>query len=375
MASKSIFTVPYAYSAELRRRGRRNPETMLLRGTLPVEIVELSGKEAPIRLRARLKHETTRATEMVLRHDGSSYLRPVLASDRKSPKHFSRADLDEMLSLLGSAPALPIDGPHAWLTQGSSRFMEMSAGRPVGPAALDIPTTDEIAPEVKDWMSSADAEAVAQRETAMEADQYVLVGDILHRRTRAPMLAWINSGSWSDTGPQQDPPTPLLLDAVDFENGTSSHKGSGAWWHWWPISQAEAFMAFHPDGGWTLDVHAPLETDFGADVVKVGRTVLQRIDHYLPDALRHLSDDGLDHYRSYRRARLDGLSGDAKAMIAAVDAAMAMAQDSGFAARNSSLDTLASVVTKELPHWDALLRSAGFALDRRDEDAVAALTG
>lgn len=379
MPSQALFNVPYAYETSLVRRRHRIAERIWLRSSMHVQILELDGREAPVRLMATLEQGRHDSKRIALRHDGKSYLRPAVlypASGRKPATCFTRANLEKMLTLLGSEPTFRFDAPKAWLTRDNSRFTVLKFGSPAGPPALEIKTVDDVAGDVREWLSSADDAARAQRAAVAEADEYVLVDGILHRRTAAPMLAWINFRSTHDKEPgtEKPPHHPELLDAAEFAEFTVDKNAEGAWWNWWPVSAAPGFIAM-VQGTWKLKVEAPLETDHGADLVRVGRTVMPRVDHYLSGAVEHLSDAGLDHFRTYRANRARGLagSGDATALVAAMEAARELARDPGFVSGERSVKIVSDVVNSELPHWDELLRSFGLGMGRRDEEAMLAL--
>jgi hypothetical protein len=208
------------------------------------------------------------------------------ASKQKPAVYFTRANLEEMFELDGCASPSRLDVPKAWLTMDDPRFEDGLWSRPVGPPVNEIKTVDEMV-DVKNWLSSAEDAAKARRAAVAEADEYVLVDGNLHRRTAAPMLAWFSFRPIRDPE-ADDGEMPMLVDAAEFVELTADKDAEGAWWNWWLVSASSGSIGMAHGSDWKIEVEAPLETDRVADPIRVARTVIPRIDHYLSDAVEHL---------------------------------------------------------------------------------------
>lgn len=355
----------------------------MLRDAMPVEILELTAEEAPVKLTAKLSRNQHPATTMTLRHDGTSYLRPVMTviffdprSSVAIPK-FERLHFEAMLALTGSAPPTSINAPKSWLTRDNARDIKLPDPRTMPMRADEFPTAESIAPEVRTWVSTDAAEA--QREVVLEAENYVLVDGHLHCRTTAPVLCWIRSNRWNKKleelgihGGSAAIPTAMLFDGAEREDFEKQLEGVA---EWWPLSCASDFINLVPDTDFRLDVDAPLETDHANGILAIGRLLLRWVDHYSGGAVMHLSDAGLDLYKDYRRQRDLALEGDADAMVAAMETARAMSTDKGMVpGRDPSVGLFTSCIRNRLPHWDALMRSTGRALAQVDDDAMMRMT-
>lgn len=358
MPTRTAMEASFTYRATvLRYNARTTTQTRLLRETVPVEILELSQDEAPLSLFAELKRRgSPDASRIVLRHDGRSYLRPVVwpPGSEHAGLPFETDDLREMLDMSGAPTLDPIDAPTTWLTKDTAVRRGYPHPRTVPPA-----THEDRVPVRSDRESAREA-ALA------EADGFVLVGGELYRRTAAPVLCWEHPPTPEGEVPAR-PPVPILADAA-LRTSMRTELGTRA--KWWPISCAPRFLDLIEGADWELTVEAPLETDHSTGIAEIGEAYLPYVDDAVDHALGALSDAGLEFYKDYRRQRL--LAGDADAAVLAMEAARAMAADIDRSGDpDARLANLSTTVAGLLPHWDALLDATGRAvLDRRDEVAL-----
>lgn len=371
MPSARIFQIPFWFHANAVQRKRRNAEKFLLRGSFPFEMPMLSGNEAPMRLRARLRFpgHPSADNDIALRHDGVSYLRAVDEMPREPGAERPPFTEDDFLAMLEwrDTPWPAIYGENdklkAILTTSTEQlsWWENAVTR-VRRRPAELQTVAEASPSIREWEWSN--EDKARQEALHEIAGFVFVDGHLHRRVGLP-LAYLSSNGY-----------PHIVHADEIDNSsrlasTSKHR-VGITDCVMPITCAPVMKELSCQPGAasiSCDVDAPLESDPRSALAFSIAFAAPDCAKYLAHALEDMTADGMRAYRTFRDLYPRVLDRDYDSCIDALKAMHEIVDGPSFAEAQCT-DAMRARLRPKLYFLDTLARSSGLIMDRADEEAL-----
>ena len=324
MPGSRIFDIPFSYQVMAIPIRGRVARRKLLRGSTPAAIATLTSEEAPVSLKATLTLENNLSAtrNLVLRHDGVSYLRAV----EDLPRHAGgerrpfTADKFERMLRWEEDPWSPEygdqDRPEFFLTTRSRELREPGlqgyepAHRHLMPdhvLSLDFGAT------VRKWQQ--DGETAARLAAVRSAAEFVFVDDFLYRRVGPPVAAASKSAY------------PTLLHSDQMETYL---RGQGPEANLVAIQHA-AVLSQLPRGPnvarYHFDVWSPLETDVSAALSFTVKSLAPQLKPAIESAVPEMSLAGMTAFRAWRANYHDALEGRIDACLAAMEALRLMAYD------------------------------------------------
>lgn len=365
-----LIDIPYWYDAKVIRHRCRVEDMAMLRTTVPYQMPHLAAAEAPPALTIRILYEDQAhkpSFDLTWLSDGVSYLRPLQVHLGDAPGHtFDYCSAGTPMTLEHFRAILTFqDGidfsraefPQRWMFDRNPRFSGVKfKGRRVdriAPAEVDTPA--DYATIVKRWISSD--EDLGAAEALRDAQRYVLVDGIVHRRVPVPF--WTVSG------------IPSLGHGETFTGNDATLM--------WPIALTDDFDSFitsRPGRQYMLEAEAEYHQppDLKADLARLGDLVLTGLWKQITQAMPHLGDENLDRYKAVRRLSKTAATSfdDCATAMAMLEA---MLHDSGWeAAMKYPSDKIRVPVSRQVSHWKRLLHAAGASiLNETEDEALASL--
>lgn len=367
-----LIDIPYWYEANVvRHRCRVEDDEVLLRTTTPFAMPHLTREEAPNALTVKMEFAPERrrgAFSLTWRSDGESFLRPLHV-------HFGERPAGTDLEFYGSGHPMTLahlraildfgadfdfsrhELPDCWLFDRNPKLCGIRfKGKRVNQVApLDIETPEAYEASVKRWVWSK--EGARKAETLRDAQRYLLVDGIVHRRVPAPVWSWSGIPHLAH-GETLSGREPLLM---------------------WPLGLTEDFDTFLPavprdtHSFLNAEVEYHLKPNLNADLARIGGLNLQALWKYIIQAAPHLGDGNLDRYKSLRALRAGAMSfADCVKAFLLLEATL---PDPGWdTAKKYASDHIRHVVAQHVAHWRRLLHAAGTPiLDEAEDEALASL--
>jgi hypothetical protein len=366
-----LIAIPYWYDAKVVRQRCRVEDVAVLRTTVPYHMPHLTRAEASPVLTVKIvygQHRRNAPFELTWLSDGVSYLRPLHVRLGDAPRDFDYTSsgtpmtLEYFQAILSFQPGVDFcrhEFPQRWMFERNPKLhgIKFKGKRVdhVDPRVVDTPA--EYGAIVKQWVSSDEDAGAA--EALRDAQRYVLVEDVVHRRVPVPF--WTFSG------------VPSLVHGETLDGRDAALL--------WPISLTadfDHFIAAQPDQRYTLEAEAEYHqpADVKADLARLGSLVLAGLWKHILQAAPHLSDDDLDRYKRLRllsKTAAGTFDDCARAMVTLE----AMLADRGWdAAKKYPSDNIRRPVAGHVRHWKRLLHAAGTPiLDETEDEALASLAG
>jgi hypothetical protein len=374
MPSGKIFEIPYWFHAHVVPRRHRNAEKVLLRGSFSFEIPVLSQSDAPVRLRAKLhvNGQPSANNEIILRHDGASYLRAVddMADEPGSKRPpFTEEAFVAMLQWRDTPwPAIygERDKLKFVLTTSTEQLSEWeSVTRFVRRQPAELQTAAEISPNIRQW--DWNGEEQARQDALREIASLVLIDGHLHRRVGAP-IAYLSSAGFphiihSDEIDDSGRIGIVARHRIDIEDSVM------------PIAYAPwmAELSRHPNASsFCCEVDAPLENDPRANLAFAIAFAVPACGRWLAHAVEDMTVDGMEAYRAFRDLYARAQAGDYDACIEAMKQMHRMTDGPSFSEADCT-GAMRKRLKPKLQFLDALVQRAGLGLDAADEAALSAM--
>lgn len=369
-----LIEIPYWYDAKVIRRRCRVEDDVLLRTTVPYQMPHLSAAEATPALTVEIlfvyddqRHKPP--FHQTWLSDGVSYLRPLQVHLGDAPTHdfdYRSASipmtLDHLRAILtfqgGQIEFDRNEFPQRWLFDRNPKFRGVKfKGRRVDhivPTEVDTPA--DYTRVVKRWISSDEdlGSAIALR----DAQRYVLVDGIVHRRVPAPFWVFSSIPSLGHGETLIGNDSTLMWSIAltdDFNNFLASQP------HYHHRMEAEAEYHQSPD--------------LKADLARLGSLALAGLGTQISQAIPYLSDENLDRYKILRHASKTASMSfdDCSTAMAMLEA---MLPDRGWdTAMKYPSNNLRRPVTRQVIHWKRLLHAAGASiLNITEDEALASLS-
>lgn len=357
MSGSRIFDVPFSYKVMAIPVRGRLARPKLLRDSTPVAIATLSSAEAPISLKATLTLENnlSASRNMVLRHDGVTYLRAV----EDMPRHAGgertpfTADKFERMLRWEDDPWAPEygeqDRPEFFLTTRSRQLREPALqGYEQEHHCLtpdQVLTRHAFEATVRKW--EHDGEAVARIATVRSAAEFAFVDDVLYRRVGPPIAAASKAGY----------PSLLHSDQLDaYARSQGPEANFVAIQHAKVLSQLPRAPNI---AKYDFDIWCPMETNVPAALSFVVRCMVPQLKDAIGSALPEMSQAGMEAFRTWRASYHDALEGQFDACLEAMEALRRMAYDETLFAGKPTRD-FRELVLPKVALFDRVSRESGY---------------
>jgi hypothetical protein len=376
----TLIDIPFFFEAQAVRRQCRNAETTLLRGSIPVAFTCLSDQEAPLALEITIRHTSEpkrHDKQMHWRRDARSYLRPVnlYVGQNSPPQSFDfraegqPATRQLLAALFSFGPEVRVrrdELPKRWVFAGHPRLADIryDGQRHTNFPPSQVMTVASYGPFVREW--KATDEPTAALDASRYADQYALVGGILHRRVPPPI--WRLSNLY-----------PNLIHGEDVETSVSGPSGLSGSAFLWPTTLSDDFGKRLAGAGQNLSrqiaatVEYRVDPDEEADLAAVGRLSLKSMEEDFKRTLPYMSDENLDRFKVVRACYSASAPLPLRRYIEGFECLEGMLPDPSFDLLPQIYNPRRAIAV-QIGHWRRLLRAAGQPiLDPIDEEALALL--